>query len=249
MSRLADFFDTGTIARLPIVADLLTGNIQGLEYSYTSAHSITITKGNCYDSFNLTVLTGSASQVVAIGTTINKVYNLFLCDDGLVKTDTDVDGATLLAGSVTALRWIGFVRTNSSGAIMEFMFKNNTITFSKSSEANINSATLPPNGCSTALDISSWIPSVARVKEALFGCWGASYYGYVCLGYDGTNVHGNMVGDGNYYADNDLAAWSSYIYRGGVLMPIVSSSIFWGEGTIGAAVTMTIKIHAITLNR
>ena len=113
----------GNIARLPIVADVLTGNIQGLEYSYTSAHSITVTKGNCFDSLNTTILTGSASQAVAIGTTINQIYNLFLCDDGLVKTDTDVEGATLLAGAVTALRWIGFVLTDASGEVYDFRMK------------------------------------------------------------------------------------------------------------------------------
>jgi len=160
MSRLADFFDTGTIARLPIVADLLTGNIQGLEYSYTSAHSITITKGNCYDSFNLTVLTGSASQVVAIGTTINKVYNLFLCDDGLVKTDTDVDGATLLAGSVTALRWIGFVKTNSAGAICLFEMTSDILIFPKPSENRFVSPLISTTY--TAYSVASLVP-VLRV--------------------------------------------------------------------------------------
>jgi len=137
MSRLADFFKTGTIARLPIVADVLTGNIQGLEYSYTTANSITVAKGNCFDSLNTIVLTGSASQVVAIGTTINQIYNLFLCDDGLVKTDTDVEGATLLAGAVTALRWIGFVKTNASGDVSKFWTKGDNFWFDNFSECTI----------------------------------------------------------------------------------------------------------------
>ena len=101
----------------------VTGGMYGLEYSYTSANSITVDAGICYDSLNTTLLTGSVSQVVAIGTTINQIYNLFLCDDGLVKTDTNVEGTTLLAGSVTALRWIGFVLTDASGEVYDFRMK------------------------------------------------------------------------------------------------------------------------------
>jgi len=106
----------------------VTGDMYGLEYSYTSANSITVDAGICYDSLNTTLLTGSASQVVAIGTTINQIYNLFLCDDGLVKTDTNVEGATLLAGSVTALRWIGFVLTDASGVLSPFIMSGNTMS-------------------------------------------------------------------------------------------------------------------------
>jgi len=136
----------------------VTGDMYGLEYSYTSANSITVDAGICYDSLNTTLLTGSASQVVAIGTTINQIYNLFLCDDGVVRTDTDVNGLTLLAGSVTALRWIGFVRTNSSGAIFNFVHSGDSITFGNGLIVATGITTL------VVVDATSLLPA-SRIKD------------------------------------------------------------------------------------
>ena len=107
----------------------VTGNIYGLEYSYLNTNQITVEAGICMDSLNTTVLTGAASQTVNIPTAINTVYNLFLCDDGVVRTDTDVDGATLLAGSVNQLRWIGFVLTDASGDVINFYCRENMLHF------------------------------------------------------------------------------------------------------------------------
>jgi len=135
----------------------VTGDMYGLEYSYTSANSITVDAGICYDSLNTTLLTGSASQVVAIGTTINQIYNLFLCDDGLVKTDTDVEGTTLLAGSVTALRWIGFVLTNSAGNIVEFKHSGDILSYPVHVVSGIGTT-------KTAIDFSGVVP-VSRVNS------------------------------------------------------------------------------------
>jgi len=135
----------------------VTGGMYGLEYSYTSANSITVDAGICYDSLNTTILTGSASQVVAIGTTINQIYNLFLCDDGLVKTDTDVEGTTLLAGAVTALRWIGFVLTDSAGNIVEFKHSQDVLSYPVHVVSGIGTT-------KTAIDFSNVVP-VSRVNS------------------------------------------------------------------------------------
>lgn len=106
---------------------IVTGNMYGLDYEYTSANSITVQPGICMDSTNTVVLSASSSQVVTIPSAINEVYNLFLCNDGVVRTDTDVSGASLSAYS--SIRWIGFVLTNVSGAIVEFIMSGDKFTF------------------------------------------------------------------------------------------------------------------------
>lgn len=105
---------------------MVTGNMHGLEYAKTGDNEITVQAGICMDSLNQTVLSLSAPQVVSIGTTINQIYNLFLCDDGVVRIDTDVDGAGLGAYKV---RWIGFVLNNSSGVLFSFKMNGNCIAY------------------------------------------------------------------------------------------------------------------------
>ena len=154
MSRLTDFFKTGG-QLYPLPGNTyVTGDMYGLEYSYTSANSITVDAGICYDSLNTTLLTGSASQVVSIGTTINQIYNLFLCDDGLVKTDTDVEGTTLLAGAVNQLRWIGFVLTNSSGAVITFNQSGNMMMLTTKTVVGIATSTVSRIGLASFAPIS-----------------------------------------------------------------------------------------------
>ena len=150
---------------LPLPGTLVTGDMYGLEYSYTSANSITVDAGICYDSLNTTVLTGSTTQVVTVGSVINTIYNLFLCDDGLVKTDTNVNGTTLLAGSVTALRWIGFVLTNSAGDVNPFVMSGDRLRLTP--YITVGSLTT----AMTMTDLSSFVPAT-RVSEASFGSSG-----------------------------------------------------------------------------
>jgi len=146
----------------------VTGDMYGLEYSYTSANSITVDAGICYDSLNTTLLTGSASQVVSIGTTINQIYNLFLCDDGLVKTDTDVEGTTLLGGTVTALRWIGFVLTNASGEIVSFSQSGNELEMLSRDNMVVGQVVVTSIATAVELDHSMCIPE-GRVGLISYG--------------------------------------------------------------------------------
>ena len=117
----ADWQEIRTTGELPRVSEYLTENIQGLEYSYNSTDTINIEKGNCYDSTGSTVLTLPADTTATIiSPAINTTYNIFVTDAGDIQFDSDVDGTTLLAGSVNQLRWIGFVLTDASGNIVQF---------------------------------------------------------------------------------------------------------------------------------
>jgi len=180
MSRLADFFTTVGVKLSPLPDNTyVTGNIQGLGYNYSSANQISVGAGICYDSLNTTVLTASTSQVVSVPTAINTIYNLFLCDDGVVRTDTDVEGATLLAGTVSKLRWIGFVRNNSTGNICLFSTNDDGMKFGIPLENSLGTVTTTY----AHKDHTILIP-VTRVSHVLYGPVGTS----------GTNITSSMDG-------------------------------------------------------
>jgi hypothetical protein len=174
---------------------LVTGNMHGLEYEYTSAHVITVGAGICMDSTNESILSASTSQAVTIGSTINQIYNLFLCDDGVVRTDTDVDGATLLSGSVTELRWIGFVNTDAAGIIKLFVNKGDSLSFSTASSTIFATPTATPADYSLA-----GVLPLGRISElSLLGQIGTTN-GRIALSIDSgatarsyaSNVHGSV---------------------------------------------------------
>ena len=126
MSRLNDFFDIGGLSPVPDGV-YVTGNMYGFNYNASAVNTVSVGSGLCYDSLNDTVLSATASQNVNIPTAINTIYNLFICNDGIVRTDTDINGATLLAGGVGKLRWIGFVLTDVNGNIVPFTIIGDTL--------------------------------------------------------------------------------------------------------------------------
>lgn len=110
----------------------LTGGINGLELSKTGDNQITVTAGDCMDSTNTVALQLTADTALSIGTTINQVYNVFICKETVggaivLQADTDVDGANLTG--VDYFRWIGFVRNTSSGTIIDFLMEGDFIEF------------------------------------------------------------------------------------------------------------------------
>jgi len=219
----------------------VTGDMYGLEYSYTSANSITVDAGICYDSLNTTLLTGSASQAVAIGTTINQIYNLFLCDDGLVKTDTNVEGTTLLAGSVTALRWIGFVRTNSAGEVCDFAMNGDTYAFAQASKctfvSGFTSTTYVP------IDLSPIVP-VSRVDEVYIGCSASNVYNScISISKDAVNVVTFTMG---YTVITDIFVTYGYSGAAFALRQIPISSALFMKTDSG---TNSMAVPQVTLKR
>jgi hypothetical protein len=220
----------------------VTGDMYGLEYSYTSANSITVDAGICYDSLNTTLLTGSASQVVTIGTTINQIYNLFLCDDGLVKTDTDVEGTTLLAGSVTALRWIGFVRNNSAGDICLFSMTHDSVNFGKASENIIWQMT---STTYTKYDHSALLP-VARITEITYGADAVSQGEYILASTDAVNVaYFAVCSTITTSGDTELNAWQQSL-AGMIGMQLFDGDMYF-KGNLGNAVK--VLCSAVKLRR
>jgi hypothetical protein len=158
------------------------------------------------DSLNQTMLTLSTQQVVSIGTTINENYHLFLCDDGVVRTDTDVDGANLTSYKV---RWIGFVRTNSYGVLLSFSVSGNDMIFQK-----YNDYTVVTNVNTTYVEVvmSSIIP-LTRVSTATLGAWRS--------GSDAVGVHISHDGGASFF--RYLTTYQNEIYDYCELDPSVTT--------------------------
>ncbi len=79
------------------------------------------------------MLTLSNQQNLTLPASPNSIFNLFLCDDGVVRYDTDVNGANL---TTYKIRWFGYVRNNAAGALCDFTFfpQSNTMVFNLKSE-------------------------------------------------------------------------------------------------------------------
>jgi hypothetical protein len=146
------------------------------------------------DSTNENVLSAASSQAVTIGSVINEIYNLFLCDDDVVRTDTDVDGATLLSGSVTELRWIGFVLTDSSGDLYDFTLSDNRISY----KDNITLGS-SINGTVT-ISFSGWIPAT-RASHITLMCTSNDEGYYVNLYYPDGASDEMIGGTGSNYVN------------------------------------------------
>lgn len=146
-----------------------TGNILGLEYEYTDANTITVQAGTCTDSINELQLVANIAQTVSIPAVANTVYNLFLCDDGVVRTDTDVDGNGLV---LFRLRWIGFVGTDDSGNIRIFNMCDDEIHWT-----NVSQALIGANVISSAwqlIDSALWDEKLPQPRVSMIRPAGAS---------------------------------------------------------------------------
>ena len=164
----------------------VTGNMYGLEYSYNSANSVDVAAGICMDSTNNVILSLSSSVNVSIGTSINTIYNLFICKHGTtgaisIQTDTDINGANL-AATYSNFRWIGFVLTDSSGDIIRFHQDTDVLTFKGG--VIVYAPTLPTTH--TQLDLSSWIPTT-RVSRVFLNSTAITENPIILVSIDGTN--------------------------------------------------------------
>ena len=220
------------------------GDMYGLEYARTGNNQVTVQPGICMDSLNTTLLSLAAQQVVNLAATVNGLFYLFLCNDGVVRSDTDVNGANL---SAYKIRWIGYVPNNSSGVVKGFAFKGgfvNEIWFDKFTDNVINSQTAPPAGLSTAIDISSFIP-VSRVSDISIGAQAVTTVNTVTISTISGTEQGRITG---YIANNgygDSNEWGA----AAIFIRVFSSNIYWGFGTYTASGTIQFAIHAVKLRR
>jgi len=222
---------------------MVTGNMHGLEYNMNSSSpddTVDITPGICYDSTNNQVLTLSNQATAQLSSpTTNSIYHLFLCYDGTNTAchfDSDENATTLLAGQWTHVRWLGFVRTNSSGNICKFASNGNMIIFTKATENEVASMTTTW----TQIDHSSVIP-VNRVEGIVYGMTNGDNNG-LCISYDATNVAGKVTkGAASSYNDTNVKVWGGDY---GLFMPFYSDMYFKLDSGTG-----NLAVHVILLKR
>lgn len=193
----------------------VTGNMHGLEYAYTSASTITVQPGICMDSTNQVVLDKSIAQVVTIPSAINTVYNLFLCDDDTVRTDTDVDGANLSAYDI---RWIGFVVTDGSGNLRTFVMSgdkyqsddpsNSILQTLSTTRATLDISLLAPPSRVSGIEMGVYSPNSDNVQYTDDFYVGS---GTTKIGRVGTNpaYGGNVWLSGGGEQDGSFIAWKT----------------------------------------
>ena len=227
---------------------IVEGKCLGLEYARTGANQVTVQPGICFDANNNPGLILSAAQAVTIPGTSNGVFNLFLCNDGVVRQDTSVTGANL---SAYARAWIGYA-PNTGTVLKSFHFIGgnvNEIWFDLFSENPFNSLTVPPAGISTAIDISSFMP-VSRVSGILLGGQ-VGQVGTVFLiasGVSGVNQTSFTVA-GDFSGAGDINEWEFYANAPARFIPIFGNNIFWGRGSQAAGYASKIGPHVVRIRR
>jgi hypothetical protein len=175
---------------------MVTGNMHGLEYVRNGANQISIYPGICMDSLNTTMLTLSNQQNLNLPTSPNTIFNLFLCNDGVVRYDTDVNGANLTTYKV---RWIGFVPNNSSGVLKSFHMIGDCLSFNKATETVIKTGFSGPTAITA--DHTSFFP-VSRIKTIQYGCSCTSgSNGNISTSFDGVTTQQSILANGQNFAD------------------------------------------------
>jgi hypothetical protein len=228
---------------------IVEGNMFGLEYARTGNNQVTIQPGICMDSRNTTICSLASQQNLTLPTVINGIYNLFICNDGVVRYDTDVNGSSLAAYKI---RWIGYVPNNSSGIVKLFSFKGglvNEMWFERFTENTINTSVAVPANITTAIDISSFIP-VNRVSGTLFGGLAISGSQVVAIGVvSGSAAVAFMAS----YAAADAVPGGVNEWEGvggsNKYVSLITGNIYWGRGIFAASYNTQLAIHAVKLIR
>lgn len=219
---------------------IVTGSMYGLDISLNSGVTLDITAGTCWDSTNTEVLTLPTDDTASItGAAVGTVYNVFLTNEGDVQFDTDVDGATLLAGSVTHLRWIGFVRTLVADAanLCAWASSSNYISFSQSDQSIVG---IVASSFAT-VDHSSFIPE-SRIDAIEYGASdasGASVY----ASDDGVNLAFYIADAINAGSTSLDYAWGNYNLQKASMKAYSSTRQFQGS------TTPQLLIHSLLLKR
>jgi len=186
----------------------VTGNMFGLEYAKTGANQVTVQPGICMDSTNNELITLSSATAKSIGTTINEIYNLFVCkakSGGAIsiETDTDVDGSSLSA--TYYFRWIGFVRNNGSGVVCSFVMNGDLMEWSIATENIITTIAVTTVANAVVVGHSSFIPE-SRIAEICYGVGFVASNGYLSSTFDNTYLEHNLGAS----TAGVLAEWGSY---------------------------------------
>lgn len=171
----------------------VTGGIYGGELLYNSVSTVDIKAVSCMADDLTTPLAIDAVTNVSLGTpAINTIYHIFgVKETGGTFTcmhDTDINGAGLTG--IVAKRWLGFVLTDASGNIYNFVQKGDDSAF-----VGVVPALGTATAAYTALSLSSVLP-ISRLDAVTIGPTAASNF----VSYDGVTASGQIYGSLAGYA-------------------------------------------------
>jgi len=225
---------------------ILVGGISGGKVVRSGDHIVTVGAGFCRDSTNTEVLSW-ADQVVTIPSVASTQYSLFACDDGTVRTDTDHEGANLI-GSY-AIRYLFTVFTLASTILPDMVTNEDSVVFTNRSQTPITSGVTVPDNVTTAIDISGFIPSVARVAGIAVGASSATANAYCCFGPAAAIVAQTVFSQYQYSTAGDIFQ-NGTSFSGSDFWPLFTTNIYWGDGSYSnAANTTTPHLYGIKFNR
>ena len=244
-------------ARLQPMAGVVPNcQVQGFEITNTGANQLTVTKGQCLDSTLTTAIAVTGNTVLALDTTNNKLFTIaaVILNDGTHTCkvyDSEAAMAADVGVNITHFAFIGWWQNNGSGvAKAGRLFGAGDglaeLWWAKASENAVTSKVAPPAGCSTAVSLSSWLPSSDRVVCVLPGSQSGGAANYIGFGFDGTNTAIHVISHTAEVGDTENRAWS---YGTDFWVPIINNTIYWGDGTISNTGTADIRLHATRFRR
>ncbi len=258
--RITDLVPSGALAivgpgMIPMIGLLPRMSITGFVTRTTGDNQITIGKGQCLDTTLQHHMAITGDTVLNLGTTPNRTWHLFVVH--VIATDTYTvkayyDGFLAPASDAT-IDWycpIDFAQNGGDGKLWQFYSADGVHINLKASQCAVTSKVAPPAGCSTPVSLAGYIPDVSMVSEVLMGGQAASNGQFLCVGFDGTNVHHAFAASITELADNERHAWFSAAYGGPQWMPTNNGVIYWGDGTYSnASGTADLRLHAFKLRR
>jgi len=194
----------------PVTDAYVSGNIFGGELVYNNTTSFNVRSFSCMADDLSTPLFSHTTTLVTLATPVlNTIYHAWAVkyNNGTfgVKTDTDINGANLGA-TVVAKRWLGFVRTNASNQIMNFIMSGDNYSFIKASETVFVTGLAVTTFTQSISPISSIVP-VTRITDIYVGIVTSSVNNNVLfISGDGVNTLTYTGGNGS---SGDTFPWGT----------------------------------------
>lgn len=231
------YVDDATSGNLSVGSGVIvTGNSFGLEYARTGDNQVTFQPGNCMDSLNTTELALASAQAINLDTTANKQFFLFLCDDGVIREGSDVDGTGLEAYKI---RFRGWWKNNASGVLCVGSIKKGLMVLGKASEWNLGALSTSY----AIIDHTAYIPE-SRVIGIGYGMRDAGgTTGIAMSSLNGTDAESIIGFADGATDDTGLSAWGYYTHTNYMELPYNSARLFKMFTNQGA-----LAIHSIRLD-
>jgi len=254
--RLDQKIQTPVVAKPPntvVSGVLVTGNIMGLDYEMSSGSpddTVVIKPGSCMDdTLQEEIILTSNTNLVLSSPNINTIYHLFVTKtSGVVGVayDSDENGVNVTADYK---RWVGFVRTNSSGDICKFVMQDNLYFNTRASES-IAIDSITTTSTFALIDISNIVP-INRINGVIMGAKSNNTSTYIVnFSSDGIGTGMSIAATPSNWAsrvDDGDSAFLAHNYSNATIM-LYNSGLYINNGKETSG-SVKILVRGATLKR